>query len=124
MTDKLSNDIISEVTLIDRVKHAAQRLIRVEAPINNTMRVNDIFTSDVIERLFKSGATPCDNDPLIIAGRCSGFDNTDLLIQSSEIVTATLQMQGGGLMYLIIVMDRSPRLVINLLLIRLIMIFL
>ena len=54
VTDKLSYDIIGEIALIDPVKSAAQRLIQVEAPINVTMRVNDIVTSDVRECLSKS----------------------------------------------------------------------
>ena len=96
VTDKLSYDIIGQIALIDRVKHAAQRFIRGEAPIKDIIRVNDITTSDIKESLSEPGAAPCDNDSLIIAGRCSGFDNTDLVIQSNGVVNAALQMQGGG----------------------------
>ena len=96
MTDNLSYDIFGQIALIDRVKRAVQRFICGEAPVNNTICVNDIATSDIKESLLESGATPCDNDSLIIAGRCSGFDNTDLVIQSNGVVNAALQMQGGG----------------------------
>ena len=66
--------------------------------IYGQQRVNNSVASDVKECLSEPGAAPCDNDYLIIAGGCSGFEhNTDLVTQNSlGIVTAALQMQGGG----------------------------
>ena len=97
VTDKLSYDIIGLVGLIDRVKRAAQRYIRSERQLTDIIRVNDIAASAIKERLSKPVVAPCDNDSLIIAGRCSGFEhNTDLVTQNSGIVTAALQMHGGG----------------------------
>ena len=56
-----------------------------------------MITSDAKENLSELGSSPCDNNSLIIAGGCSGFEhNTDLVTQNSlGIVTAALQMQGG-----------------------------
>ena len=59
------------------------------------VRVDDIPASDVGESLSGTGATSRSGDPLIIAGKCSGFD-TELTTQTSGVVTATLQMQKGG----------------------------
>ena len=57
------------------------------------------FASDVKENLYKPDSAPCDNDSLIIAGGCSGFEhNTDLVTQNSlGILTAALQMQSEGI---------------------------
>ena len=97
VTDKLSYDIISLMGLIDRIKKVTHRFIRNAAPITDIIRVNDIAASDVRESLSWPGATSCDNDPLMIAAKCSGFD-TDLVTQISlGIVTAALQMQRGGI---------------------------
>ena len=95
VTDKLSYDIISLMGLIDWIKKVTHWFICNAAPITDIIRVNDIAASDVRESLSGPGVTSCDNDPLMIAGKCSGFD-TDLLTQTSGVVTATLQMQGGG----------------------------
>ena len=86
-------------SLIDRVKRTAHIYIQNEERIADTIRVNNIIASDVKENLSKPGSAPCDNDSLIIAGGCSGFEhNTDLVTQSSlGLATAALQMQGGGI---------------------------
>ena len=99
VSDKLSYDIIGLVSLIDRVKRAGHRYIRNEEHIAETIRVNKIITSDAKEILFELGSLPCDNNSLIIAGGCSGFEhNTDLVTQISlGIVTAAFQMQRGGI---------------------------
>ena len=75
------------------------RYIRNEERIANTRRVSNIIASDVKESLSEPGSAPCDNESLIIAGGCSGFENnTDLVTQNSlGIVTAALQMQGGDI---------------------------
>ena len=71
------------------------------------VRVDDIPASDVGESLSGTGATSRSGDPLIIAGKCSGFD-TELITQ-----TAALQMQkGGGVMYLILMTYLSLQLMI------------
>ena len=82
--------------MIDRVKRAAHRYIRNEERIADTLCVN---SSNIKENLSEPGSAPCDNESLIIAGGCSGFEhNTDLVTQNSlGIVTAALQMQGGGI---------------------------
>ena len=94
----LSYDIIGLVALIDWVKRAAHRYIRNEERIAETQRVNKDIASDVKETLSEPGPASSDNQSLIIAGGCSGFEhNTDLVTQNSlGIVTAALQMQGGG----------------------------
>ena len=98
VTYKLSYDIIGLVALIDQVKRAAHRYIQNEEQIADTIHVNNIVASDIKESFSEPGHAPCDNDSLITAGGCSGFEhNTDLVTRSSVgIVTATLQMQGGG----------------------------
>ena len=98
VTDKLSYDVIGLVGLIDRIKRAAHRYIRNEEQIANAQRISNNITSDLKDSLSKPGSVPCDNESLIIAGGCSGFENnTDLITQTSlGIITAALQMQGGG----------------------------
>ena len=61
-------------------------------------RVNKIISSNAKQRLFESDPSPRDNNSLIIAGGCSGFEpNTDLITQPSiGTVTAALQLQQGG----------------------------
>ena len=97
LTDKLSYDIIGLVALIDRVKRPAHRYIQNEERIADTIHVNNIIASDSKENLSEPGPASSDNQSLIIAGGCSGFEhNTDLVTQNSlGIVTAALQMQGG-----------------------------
>ena len=96
MTDKLSYDVIGLVGLIDRIKRGVHRYIRNEERIANA-KCNNI-ASDIKYSLSTPGSVPCDNESLIIAGGCSGFENnTDLITQTSlGIITAALQMQGGG----------------------------
>ena len=101
--DKLSYDIIGLVALIDRVKRAANRYLCNEQRIANTTALNaehssKTVTNDINERVSELGSVPCDNDSLIIAGGCSGFEPlTNLVNQnSSGNVTAALQVQGGG----------------------------
>ena len=64
-----------------------------------TTRVNKIIASNAKQRLSDSDPSPRDNNSLIIAGGCSGFEpNTKLTTQDSiGTVTATLQMQRGGI---------------------------
>ena len=97
--DKLSYDIIGQVALIDRVKRTAHRYIQNEKRIVDTQRVNKDTASDVKESLSEPGPASSDTQSLTIASGCSGFeDNTDLVTQNSfGIVTAALQMQGGGI---------------------------
>ena len=68
-----------------------------------TTCVNKIIASNAKQRLSDLESSPRDNNSLIIAGGCSGFElNTDLITQNSlGIVTAALQMQRGVSMYLI-----------------------
>ena len=77
--------------LIDRIKKLTYKFIRnTTPPMIDIVRVDDIPASDVGESLSGTGATSRSGDPLIIAGKCSGFD-TELITQ-----TAALQMQKGG----------------------------
>ena len=64
-----------------------------------TARVNNIIASNAKQRLPESGSSPRDNNSVIIAGGCSGFEpNTDLITQPSiGTVTAALQLQRGGI---------------------------
>ena len=75
--------------LIDWIKKVTHRFIRNAIPITGIICINDIAASDVRESLSVPGATSCDNNPLIIAGKCSGFD-IDLVTQTSGVVTAAL----------------------------------
>ena len=117
MTDKLSYEIIGLVALIDCVKRAANRYLHNEERIANTKHSSEPITNDVKERLSELGSVPCDNDSLIIAGGCSGFETlTDLVNQDSlGTVTAALQVQGGGVLgYLKTILHHLPLLVITL----------
>ena len=98
MTDKLSYDIIGLVALIDQVKRAANRYLRNEERIASTKLISKIITNDIKERLSEPGSVPCDNDSLIIAGGCSGFETLTDLVNPNSLgtVTATLQVQRGG----------------------------
>ena len=53
--------------------------------------------NDINERLSEPGLVPSDNDSLIIASGCSGFEPiTNLVNQNGfEDLTAALQVQGG-----------------------------
>ena len=88
MTDKLSYDIIGLVALIDRVKRAANRYIRNENQIANTMILStehdsNIGINDINERVSEQGLVPSDNNPPIIASGRSGFETlTDLVTQN------------------------------------------
>ena len=64
--EKLSYDIIGLVSLIDRVKHAALRLIRNEAGIAETTRVNNVITSNAIQWLSQSDASLMTITPLLL----------------------------------------------------------
>ena len=92
---KLSYDIIGLMSLIDRVKNAALRLIQNEERMAETARVNNVIANNAKQRLSQSGPSPGDNNFIIIAGGCSGYDNnTDLITQAGTgTVTATLQLQ-------------------------------
>ena len=105
--------------MIDRVKRAAHRYIRNEEHIAETIRVNKIIASDAKEDLSELASAPCDNNSLIIAGGCSGFEhNTDLVTQNSlGIVTAALQMQGGGVFMYLMIMIFIPLHLVTILLI-------
>ena len=111
MTDKLSYEIIGLVALIDRVKRAAHRYLCNEERIANTTTLNakhssKPITNDVNERLSELESVPCDNDSLIIAGRCSGFEPLTNLVNQDSLgtVTTALQVQGGVLMSLMIIL--------------------
>ena len=64
----------------------------------STEHSSKTVTNDINERLSELGSVPCDNDSLIIASGCSGFEPlTDFVNQDSlGTVTAALQVQGGG----------------------------
>ena len=98
MTDKLSYDIIGLVALIDRVKRAANRYIRNENQIANTMILStkhdsNIGINDINERVSEQGLVPFDNDSLIIAGGCSSVEPLTNLVNQNSLgnVTAALQ---------------------------------
>ena len=98
-SEKLSYDIIALISLIDRVKNAALRLIRNELHMVEMAPVTGTIASNANLKLPEAESSPIDNDSAIIAGGCSGFEpNTDLIIQPSiGIVTAALQLQRGGI---------------------------
>ena len=107
----ISYDIIGLVALIDCVKRAADRYLRNEQRIANTTTLNaehssKTVTNDINERVSELGSVPCDNDSLIIAGGCSGFEPLTNLVNQNSLgnVTAALQVQGGVLMYLMIIL--------------------
>ena len=64
-----------------------------------TARVNNVIANNAQQRLSQSGPSPSDNNSIIIAGGCSGYDNnTDVTSHASfGTVTATLQLQQGGI---------------------------
>ena len=78
---------------------AALRLIRNELRMTEMACINNVIASNAKQRLSESDHSPCDNNSVIIAGGCSGFEpNTDLITQPSiGIVTAALQLQRGGI---------------------------
>ena len=92
---KLSYEIIGLISLIDRVKNAAHRFIRNEERMAETARINSVIASNSKQKLSQSGPLPSDNNSVIIAGGCSGYDNsTDVISHiSTETVTAALQLQ-------------------------------
>ena len=55
-------------------------------------------TNDINERVSELGPVPCDNDSLIIAIGCSGFEPLTNLVNQNSFgnLTAALQVQGGG----------------------------
>ena len=116
MTNKLSYDIIGLVALIDCVKGAAKRYLRNEEQIANTKHNSEPIANDIQERLSELGSVPCDNDSLIIAGGCSGFETLTNLVNQDSLgtITAALQVQGGGgvLMYLMTILHHLHLLVI------------
>ena len=80
MTDKLSCDIIGLVALIDRVKRAAARYLRNEEQIAITKLNSEPNANGVNEGLSELGPAHCDNDSLIIAGGCNGFETLTNLV--------------------------------------------
>ena len=64
----------------------------------STEHSSKTVTNNINERLSELGFVPCDNDSLIIASGCSGFEPlTDFVNQDSlGTITAALQVQGGG----------------------------
>ena len=68
---------------------AALRLIRNELRMTEMACINNVIASNAKQRLSESDHSPCDNNSVIIAGGCSGFEpNTDLITQPSiRIVT-------------------------------------
>ena len=124
VTFKLSYDIIGLVALIDHVKQAADRYLGNEQQKANTRIFNaehssKTVTNDINERVSELGTVPCDTDSLIIAGACSGFKPLTNLVNQNSLgnVTATLKVQGGVLMFLMIILPHLLLIVINLLLI-------
>ena len=79
-----------------------------------TARVNNIIASNAKQRLSQSDPSPCDNNSIIIAGGCSGYNsNTDLITQvSTGTVTAALQLQQGVLTNRLIMTSLALHLVI------------
>ena len=57
--------------------------------------INGIIASNSKQRLSQSGPLPSDNNSVIIAGGCSGYNNSTDVIDhtSTETVTAALQLQ-------------------------------
>ena len=55
---KLSYEIIGLISLIDRVKNAALRLIRNEERMAETARINSVIASNAQQRLSQSGPPP------------------------------------------------------------------
>ena len=104
VTDKLSYDIIGLEVLIDRVKRAADQYLQNENRIANakalsTEHNSNAVTNDINERVSEVELVPCNNNSLIIASGCSGFEPlTDLVTQNGfGNLTAALQVQGGVL---------------------------
>ena len=60
-----------------------------------TARINSVIAINSKQKLSQSGPLPSDNNSVIIAGGCSGYDNsTDMISHTStETVTATVQLQ-------------------------------
>ena len=79
-----------------------------------TARVNNIIASNAKQRLSLSDPSPCDNNSIIIAGGCSGYNSsTGLITQGSTgTVTAALQLQQGGLTNQLIMTSLALHLVI------------
>ena len=101
------------------VKRAANRYLRNEERIANTMTISTEHSSktvanDINERLSELGSVPCDNESLIIAGGCSGFEPLTNLVNQDSLgtVTAALQVQGGVLVSLMIILLHSLLIVI------------
>ena len=97
--------------MIDCVKQAADPYLCNEQRIANATALNaehssKTVTNDINERVSELGSVPCDNDSLIIAGGCSGFEPLTNLVNQNSLgnVTAALQVQGGVLMYLMIIL--------------------
>ena len=121
MTDKLSYEIIGLVALIDRVKQAANIYLCNEERIANTTTISTEHSSktvinDINERLSELGSVPCDNESLIIASGCSGFEPLTNFVNQDSLgtVTAALQVQGGVLVSLTIILLHLPPIVITL----------
>ena len=103
VTDKLSYDIISLIALIDHVKRAANRYIRNENRMANTIVLNvkpsnKTATNDISERVSELGVIPSDNNSPIVASGRSGFETLTDLVNPNGFgnLTAMLQVQGGG----------------------------
>ena len=79
-----------------------------------TARVNNVIASNAIQRLSQSDPSPCDNNSIIIAGGCSGYNSsTGLITQASTgTVTAALQLQKGGVTNQLIMISLALNLVI------------
>ena len=79
-----------------------------------TACVHNVIANNAKQRLSQSGPSPGDNNSIIIAGGCSGYNiNTGLITQASTgTITAALQLQQGGLTNLLIVTSLVLHLVI------------
>ena len=70
VSTKLSYEIIGLISLIDRVRNAALRLIRNEERIAEAARVTGVIASNAHQGLPQSAPSPSDNNSVIIAGEC------------------------------------------------------
>ena len=103
VTDKLSYDIISLITLIDNVKRAADRYIRNEiwsanTTINSVEPSNILAANDINEMESDLGVIATDYNSTIVASGSSGFETLTGLVNPTGLgnLTASLQVQGGG----------------------------
>ena len=98
VTDKLSYDIISLISLIDRVKRATNRYIKNENRIENTTfnsiePSNILAYNDINEMVSDLGVKPSDHNSPIIASGCSGFETLTGLVNPIGLGNLTVGLQ-------------------------------